>query len=119
MLGMTDASIVLLSLTHKVRVIHFEEPSTGSLLVLLHLLLGMGAHDLMHLDVAGDAQQLAVGWIVRQSLHLLHRLRLFDRSDVVHVHAWGDEAISLAQLAQASGTSEHLGSQQLPPFVVQ
>ena len=51
-LGMTDASIVLLSLTHKVGVVGLEEPSTGSLLVLLHLFLGMGAHVLMHLDVA-------------------------------------------------------------------
>jgi hypothetical protein len=79
----------------------------------------MGAHLLMHLDVAGDAQQLAVVRIVRQSLHLLHRLRLFNGSDVMHVNTSGDEAFSLAQLAQAVGTSEHLGSQQLPPLVVQ
>ena len=79
----------------------------------------MGSHVLVYLDVTGDAQQLAVVRVVCQSLHLLHRLRLFNGSDVMHVHAWGDEALSLAQLAQASGTSEHLGSQQLPPLVVQ
>ena len=79
----------------------------------------MGAHLLMHLDMTGDAQQLAVGGIVCQPFHLLHRLRLFDGSDVMHVNAWGDEALSLAQLAQTSSTPEHLGSQQLPPLVVQ
>ena len=92
-LGMTDASIVLLSLTHKVRIVHFEEPSTGSLLVLLHLLFGMRPHVLMHLDVAGDAQQLAVVRVVCQSLHLLHGLGLLHRLDVVHVHAWRDDAL--------------------------
>ena len=66
-----------------------------------------------------NAQQLAVGWIVCQSLHLLHSLRLFDWSDVMHVNAWGDEALGLAQLAQSVGTSEHLGSQQLPSLIVQ
>ena len=66
-----------------------------------------------------NTQQLAVGRVVCQSLHLLHRLRLFNWSDVMHVNAWGNEALGLAQLAQAVGTSEHLGSQQLPPLVVQ
>lgn len=63
-LGMTDASIVLLSLTHKVGVVHFEEPLTGSRLVLSHLLLCMCAHFLMHFDVALYAQQLAVADVV-------------------------------------------------------
>ena len=73
----------------------------------------------MHLDVTGNTQQLAVAGVVCQSLHLLHRLGCLDWSDVMHVHAWGDEALGLAQLAQASGTSEHLGSQQFPPLVVE
>jgi hypothetical protein len=73
----------------------------------------------MHLDVTGNAQQLAVGGIVCQSLHLLHSAPCLHRLDVMHVNAWGDESLSLAQLAQASGTSEHLGSQQFPPLVVQ
>ena len=43
-----------------------------------------------------NAQQLTVVRIVCQLLHLLHRLRLFDRLDVMHVHTWGDETLSLA-----------------------
>lgn len=45
-------------------VIGFEEPLPGSRLVLSHLFLGMGAHGLMHLDVALYAQQLAVADVV-------------------------------------------------------
>lgn len=45
-------------------VVGFEEPLTGSLLILSHLLLGMGAHGLMHLNVALYAQQLAVADVV-------------------------------------------------------
>ena len=100
-------------------IIHLKEPSTCSLLVLHDLLLGMGAHGLMHLDVAGDAQQLAVVRVVCQSLHLLHRLSLFDRLDMMHVNAWSIDAFLKAQLAQAVGTSEYLGSQQFPSLVVQ
>ena len=66
-----------------------------------------------------NAQQLAVVRVVCQSLHLLHRLRLFNGSDVMHVNAWSVDAFLQAQLAQAVGTSEHLCSQQLPPLVVQ
>ena len=105
-----------------VRVIRFHESPSSSRLVLRDLLLCMGAHVLMHLDVAGNAQQLAVVGIVTPCTHSVwsfNRLRLFDRSDVMHVHAWGYEALSLAQLAQAVGTSEHLGPQQLPPLVIQ
>ena len=121
-LGMTDASIVLLSLTHKVWVVGFEEPLTCSLLVLLHLLLGVRSHLLMHLDVAGDAQQLAIGGIVTPCTHSVwsfDRLGLLDGSDVMHVHTSGDEALGLAPLAQAVGTAEHLSPQQLPLLVVQ
>ena len=102
-----------------VRVVHFEEPLTSSFLILSYLLRCMRPHILMHFDVAGDTQQLTVGGIVCQSLHLLHRAPCLHRLDVVHIHTWGDEAFSLAQLAQAIGTSEHLGSQQLPSLVVQ
>lgn len=63
-LGMTDASIVLLSLTHKVWVVGLEEPLAGSLLILSHLFFCVGAHGLMHLDVALYAQQLAVADVV-------------------------------------------------------
>jgi hypothetical protein len=61
-----------------------------------------------------NAQQLAVVGIVTPCTHAVwsfDRLRLFNGSDVMHVNAWGDEALSLAQFAQASGTPEHLGSQ--------
>ena len=122
MLGMTDASIVLLSLTHKVGVVAFHEPLTGSFLVLSHLLLGVRAHLLMHLDVARNTQQLAVGGIVTPCTHSVwafDRLGLLDGSNVMHVHTGGDEALSLAQLAQSVGTSEHLSPQQLPLLVVQ
>ena len=122
MLGMTDASIVLLSLTHKVGVVAFHEPLTGSFLVLSHLLLGVRAHLLMHLDVARNTQQLAVGGIVTPCTHSVwafDRLGLLDGSNVMHVHTSGDEALSLAQLAQSVGTSEHLSPQQLPLLVVQ
>ena len=120
-LGMTDASIVLLSLTHKVWVVGFEEPLTCSFLVLLHLLLGVRSHLLMHLDVARNTQQLAVGGIVTPCTHSVwafDRLGLLDGSDVMHVYTSGDEAIGLAQLAQATGTAEHLSPQQLPLLVV-
>jgi hypothetical protein len=73
----------------------------------------------VNFDMMFNAQQLTVGGIVRQPLHLLHRLRLFNRSEVMHVNAWSVDAFLQAQLAQAVGTSEHLGSQQLPPLVVQ
>ena len=80
-------------------VIGFEEPSTCSLLVLLHLLLGMGAHLLMHLDVAWNTQQLAVGGIVTPCTHSVwafYRLGLLDGSNVMHVHTSCDEALGLA-----------------------
>ena len=85
-------------------------PLCPTLLVRLHLFFGVAAHGLVHLDVTGDAQQLAVVRVVCQSLHLLHRSPCLHRLDVMHVHAWGDEAFGLAYLAQAVGTSEHLGS---------
>ena len=103
-------------------VVGFEEPLTGSRLVLSHLLLGVRSHLLMHLDVAGDAQQLAVGGIVTPCTHSVwafDRLGLLDGSDVMHVHTSGDEALGLAPLAQAVGTAEHLSPQQLPLLVVQ
>jgi hypothetical protein len=38
---------------------------------------------------------------------------------MMHVNAWLVDAFLQAQLAQSVGASEHLGSQQLPPLVVQ
>ena len=89
-LGMIDACIVLLSLTHKVRVIGFKEPLTPSLFVLLHLLLGVAPHLLVRLDVAGDAQQSDVVPVEEQPLDLFHRAACFPRDDVVTVNAWCD-----------------------------
>lgn len=45
-------------------VVGFEEPLTGSRLVLSHLLLGVCSHFLMHFNVALYAQQLAVADVV-------------------------------------------------------
>lgn len=102
-------------------VVGFHEALPCPRFVLGHLLLCMGVHVLMHLDVARNTQQLAVGGIVTPCTHSVwafDRLGLLDGSDVMHVHTSGDEAIGLAQLAQATGTSEHLSPQQLPLLVV-
>jgi hypothetical protein len=69
-----------------VRVIAFHEPLTSSRLVLLHILLCMGVHRLVHLDVAGYAQQTAVGWVIGELFHLLHALTTLHWYDMVHVH---------------------------------
>ena len=79
-----------------VGVVQFHEALPCPLLILLYLLLGVGAHVLMHLDVTRNAQQLAVGGIVCQSLHLLHGLGCLNGMDVVYVNAWRDEALGLA-----------------------
>ena len=60
------------------------------MLVGLHLRLGVGSHLLVHLDVARDAQQLAVGRVEGEASHLLLGASLLYWSDVVHVHAWRD-----------------------------
>ena len=60
------------------------------MLVGLHLRLGVGSHLLVYLDVARDAQQLAVGWVEGEASHLLFGASLLYGSDVVHVNAWCD-----------------------------
>jgi len=50
----------------------------------------VGSHLLVHLDVARDAQQLAVGRVEGEASHLLLGASLLYWSDVVHVHAWRD-----------------------------
>ena len=105
-----------------VRVVAFHESLACSLLVLLHLLLGMRPHVLMHLDMAGDTQQHDVVGIIASGSHTVgafHCLGLLNRSDVMHVHAWRDDAFLQAHLAQSVGASEHRSTQQLPPWAVQ
>ena len=45
---------------------------------------------LVYLDVARDAQQLAVGWVEGEASHFLFGASLLYGSDVVHVNAWCD-----------------------------
>lgn len=66
-------------------------------------LFGMG------LDMTWDAQQLDVVRVVAQSLHFGQRLAALHRHDMMAVHAWGDEALGLAPLAQPSSPGPHDG----------
>ena len=90
-----------------------------SCLVLGYLLLGVSVHRLVGLDVAGYAEQTAVGWRVCQSLHLLHALGCLHWRDVVYIHPWRVDALLKAFLAQSVGALEHLSSQQLPSLIIQ
>lgn len=72
------------------RIVGCHEPLTCSLLVGLHLRLGVGSHLLVYLDVARDAQQLAVGRVEGEASHFLFGASLLYWSDVVHVNAWCD-----------------------------
>ena len=94
-LGMTDASIVLLLLTHKVRVIRFHESPSSSRLVLLHLLLGVASHLLMRLDVARNTQRLQVvaTHVVCKVFHLLLSLGRLDGRFVMNIHSRRDVTI--------------------------
>ena len=112
---------------HIVGVVHFHEPLPCSLLVGLHLLAGVAPHLLVGLDVAGDAQQLDVGRIVTELLHLHDGTATLHGLDVVAVHAWRDVpvghscrlALADAPLTQSVGTSPHLGLHLPPPWAVQ
>ena len=100
-------------------IVPFHESLMPSCLVLGYLLLGVSEHSLVRLDVAGYAEQTAVGWIVGESLHLLYALATLYWYDMVHVHTRRVDTLLKAFLAQSVGALEHLSSQHLPSLIVQ
>lgn len=88
-------------------VVGFEEALPCPLLVLRYLLLGMALHFLVRLDVTWDAKQFDVAWIVCQSPHLFFSLGALNGSLVVAINTGGDEALTLAALAQTFGSLPH------------
>ena len=110
-----------------VRVVLFHEPVASLLVVLFVIIRRVASHFLMHLDVAGYAQQLDVGGIVTELLHLHDSAATLHGLDVVAVHAWRYVpvwhacrlAFTDAPLAQAIGTSPHLSLHLPPSWAVQ